>query len=79
MFGAVAKTWYAKKMGIDPKDIVCSRRYALYCQEVRDQERPRAMRSEGLYDVDVAITTRELARMIERAGINFTSLPDERI
>ena len=34
MFGALAKTWYAEKMGIDPKDICRGRHYALYCQEV---------------------------------------------
>lgn len=75
MFGALAKTWYAKKMGIDPRDIFvvgvmpCT---AKKYEAGRDDED-----ASGYPDVDVAITTRELARMIDRAGLNFTALPDE--
>ena len=75
MIGAVIKTYYAEKNGIDPKDIVSGFRHALHRQKFEigrdDQD------AAGVADVDVAITTRELARMIQRAGIEFTSLPDE--
>ena len=75
MFGAVAKTWYAKKMGIDPKDIYVVG--VMPCTAKKfETKNSESNAVEGLYDVDVAITTRELARMIERAGIHFTSLPD---
>ena len=75
MFGAVAKTWYAQKMGIDPKDIYVVG--VMPCTAKKfETKNVESNAVEGLYDVDVAITTRELARMIERAGIHFTSLPD---
>ncbi len=75
MGGAVIKTYYAQKMGIDPKDIVsvsvmpCT---AKKFEVGRDNES-----AAGVPDVDIAITTRELGRMIERAGLKFTALPDE--
>ena len=75
MFGAVAKTWYAEKMGIDPKDLVvvsimpCT---AKKFETGRDNES-----AAGVPDVDIALTTRELARMIQRAGLDFANLPDE--
>ena len=79
MFGAVAKTWYAEKMGIDPKDIYVVG--VMPCTAKKFETKSSESRCSGraVSDVDVAITTRELARMIERAGIDFTSLPDERI
>ncbi len=76
MFGAAAKTYYAEKMGIDPKNIVmvsimpCT---AKKFETGRDNEN-----AAGVPDVDYALTTRELGRMIERAGINFHALPDEK-
>ncbi len=76
MFGAAAKTYYAEKMGIDPKNIVmvsimpCT---AKKFETGRDNES-----AAGVPDVDYALTTRELGRMIERAGINFHALPDEK-
>lgn len=76
MFGAAAKTYYAEKMGIDPKNIVmvsimpCT---AKKFETGRDDES-----AAGVPDVDYALTTRELGRMIERAGINFHALPDEK-
>ncbi len=75
MFGAVVKTWYAEKNGLDPKDIVvvsimpCT---AKKFEVGRDDED-----AAGVPDVDIALTTRELARMITRAGIRFVDLPDE--
>ncbi len=75
MCGAVIKTYYAQKMGIDPKDIVnvsvmpCT---AKKFECGRDDEN-----AAGVADIDYVITTRELARMIDRAGIKFDLLPDE--
>ncbi len=75
MFGALAKTWYAKKKGIDPKDIFVVSVMPCTAKKFeigRDNEN-----AAGVPDVDVVITTRELARMIKRAGINFNALPEE--
>lgn len=77
MFGAIAKTWYAKKMGIDPRDIFVVS--AMPCT-AKKFERGRADQSAAggdIPDVDAVITTRELSHMIEQAGIRFTLLPDE--
>lgn len=77
MFGATVKTWYAEKMGWDKKDIVvvgvmpCTAKKF----EVRRDDEDAA--GSGIPDVDIALTTREIARMIDRAGIQFTELPDE--
>ena len=75
MAGAVIKTYWAEKEGIDPKDIVSVSIMPCTAKKF-ETKNSESNAVEGLYDVDVAITTRELARMIERAGIHFTSLPD---
>ena len=75
MFGAVAKTWYAEKMGIDPKDIFVVS--IMPCTAKKFEIGRDGQAAAGVPDTDVALTTRELARMIKRAGINFTELPDE--
>ncbi len=75
MFGAVAKTWYAEKMGIDPKDIFVVS--IMPCTAKKFEIGRDGQAAAGYPDTDVALTTRELARMIKRAGINFTELPDE--
>ncbi len=75
MFGATAKTYYAEKMGIDPKDIVMVSVMPCTAKKFeigRDNEN-----AAGVPDVDISITTRELARLIERVGLNFNALPDE--
>ncbi|MCI5595500.1 MAG: NADH-dependent [FeFe] hydrogenase, group A6 [Lachnospiraceae bacterium] len=75
MFGAIAKTYYAEKMGIDPKDIVSVSVMPCTAKKFeigRDDEN-----AAGVPDVDIAITTRELARLIKRLGIRFLELPDE--
>ncbi|MDD4310967.1 MAG: NADH-dependent [FeFe] hydrogenase, group A6 [Eubacteriales bacterium] len=75
MFGALVKTYYAEKMGIDPKDLFvvsimpCT---AKKFECTRDNEA-----AAGVPDVDISLTTRELANMIKRSGIRFTDLPDE--
>ncbi len=75
MAGAVFKTYYAEKMGIDPKDIVSVS--VMPCTAKKFEIGRDDQSAAGVPDVDIAITTRELARMIDRAGIKFTALPDE--
>ena len=76
MVGALAKTYYAEKMGIDPAKIrVIS---VMPCTAKKwEIVRSEDMSSSGFQDVDVSLTTRELARMIKQAGINFRELKEE--
>jgi NADP-reducing hydrogenase subunit HndD len=75
MFGAIAKTYYAEKIGVDPKDIFSVS--VMPCTAKKfEASRHDHTAVEGLADIDVALTTRELGRMIQRAGIRFTELPD---
>jgi NADP-reducing hydrogenase subunit HndD len=69
MFGALYKTYYAEKNGLDPKDIVFVS--AIPCTAKKFEVKRDGHYLTGGPDVDVAITTRELARMIKRAGIDF--------
>ena len=76
MLGALAKTYYAEKMGIDPAKIYVvsimpctAKKYEI----IRSKE----MYSSGYKDVDVSLTTRELARMIKQSGIDFRALAEE--
>jgi iron-only hydrogenase group A len=74
MFGALAKTYYAEKMGIDPKDIVSVS--IMPCTAKKFEcERPE-MNDSGYQDVDYVLTTREAAGMMKEAGIDLPSLPD---
>ena len=75
MFGAMYKTYYAQKMGIDPKDIFFVS--AIPCTAKKFEVTRPDQNAAGVPDVDVAITTRELGRIIKTAGINFRDLPDE--
>jgi len=75
MFGAVAKTFYAQKAGIDPaKMVVVS---IMPCTAKKFECQRPEMRDSGYQDVDYVLTTRELARMIREAGIDFRNLPEE--
>ena len=75
MFGSVAKTFYAEKMGIDPKDIFVVS--VMPCTAKKfEAERTDYSAVKGLADIDASITVRELARMIKKAGINFRAIPD---
>ncbi len=75
MFGAVAKTYYAEKMGIDPKDIFVVS--VMPCTAKKfEAERLDHTAVKGLPDIDVVLTVRELARMIKKAGILFNELPE---
>ncbi len=75
MFGAILKTYYAEKNNIDPKKIVSVS--VMPCTAKKFEIGREDQSAAGVPDVDISITTRELARMIERVGINFLSLPDE--
>ena len=75
MQGAIIKSYFAKEKGIDPKDI-CT--VSIMPCTAKKFEKDRAeMEVDGLRDVDIVLTTRELAKLIKRSGMNFTKLPDE--
>ena len=75
MFGAVAKTYWAQKAGKKPEDIYVVS--IMPCTAKKFEAQRPEMNSSGAQDVDAVLTTRELARMIKQAGVNFTALPDE--
>ena len=75
MSGAIIKTWYAEKMGVDPKDIVVVG--IMPCTAKKFETKRDDQAASGYPDVDYSLTTRELGRMIESAGIYFKHLPDE--
>ena len=75
MFGAIAKTWYAEKNGIDPKNLVVVS--VMPCTAKKFEMGRDDQAAAGVPDIDIALTTRELARLIETAGLNFKNLPDE--
>ncbi|MBR6663699.1 MAG: [Alphaproteobacteria bacterium] len=76
MVGALAKTYYAEKMAINPEKIkVVS---IMPCTAKKwEITRSKEMSSSGYQDVDVSLTTRELCRMIKQSGIDFRNLPEE--
>ena len=74
MFGAMVKTYFAEKEGIDPKDIVFVS--AIPCTAKKFEVGREGQAAAGVADVDIAITTREVARMISHAGINYRALED---
>ncbi len=75
MLGAVIKTYYAEKAKIDPKDIAVVS--VMPCTAKKFEAGRSELSHDGLQDVDEVLTTRELARMIRQAGIDFATLPDE--
>ncbi len=74
MMGTVIKTYYAEKMGIDPKDIVVVS--VMPCIAKKAEVQREELRIDELHDVDWVITTRELGYMLKEAGINFATLPE---
>ena len=74
MFGAVAKTFYAQKISKNPKDIVVVS--IMPCTAKKFEAQRPEMTASGVQDVDFVLTTRELGRMINQAGIDFLNLPD---
>ncbi|MCL6638123.1 MAG: [FeFe] hydrogenase, group A [Firmicutes bacterium] len=82
MFGALAKTYYARVKGIDPGNIVSVS--VMPCTAKKFEAKRPEMNSSGVYwkrpslrDVDVVLTTRELARMLKERKIDLASLPEE--
>ena len=74
MFGALAKTYYAEKSGIDPKDIVVVS--IMPCTAKKYECTRPEMKSSGYQDVDYVLTTREFGRMLRQSGIDFAALAD---
>lgn len=74
MFGAILKTYFAEKEGIDPRKIYVVS--VMPCIAKKFERGRPEMKEDGLYDVDNVITTRELSRMIKQANIEFTKLGD---
>jgi len=74
MFGAVLKSYYAEKMGIDPSKVFVVS--IMPCTAKKFEAQRPEMAATGYPDVDVVLTTRELARMIREAGIDFAELPE---
>ncbi len=72
MFGAIMKTYYAKKAGIDPKDLAVVT--IMPCIAKKFELTRDDQNAAGVPDIDASLTTRELARMIKNYGINFAAL-----
>ena len=75
MQGAIIKSYYAEKNNIDPKDIFVVS--IMPCTAKKYEKDRKEMEVDGIRDVDAVLTTRELAKLIKRSGINFNKLPDE--
>jgi NADH-quinone oxidoreductase subunit G len=76
MVGALAKTYYAKRLGLDPRDLFVVS--IMPCTAKKFEiRRSEEMSSSGQQDIDYSLTTRELCRMIKSAGIDFPNLPDD--
>lgn len=76
MFGAVLKSYYAQKNNIDPEKIVVVS--VMPCVAKKFESDREEMEVGGLRDVDIVISTRELAKMIKQSGIKYELLPDEK-
>ncbi len=75
MLGVLAKTYFAKNAGIDPATI--HQISVMPCTAKKfELERTGEMRASGFPDVDLCLTTREMARMIKQSGLDFLNLPD---
>ncbi len=75
MFGSITKTYYAEKMGIKPQDMYVVS--IMPCVAKKFEAKRPEMNASGVQDVDAVLTTREAARMIKEAGIDFVNLPNE--
>lgn len=75
MFGAIVKSYYAQRNDLDPKNIFVVS--IMPCTAKKFEKDREQLVTNGLKDVDAVLTTRELARLIKRSGINFAKLPDE--
>lgn len=75
MFGAVAKSYYAEKIGIAPKDLIVVS--VMPCQAKKYEAGRPEFAKDGVRDVDYVVTTRELCRMFKEAGVNLANMDDE--
>ena len=75
MQGAIIKSYFAEQKGLDPKDIFVVS--IMPCTAKKFERAREQFEHDGITDVDAVLTTRELAKLIKRSGINFTKLPDE--
>ena len=76
MFGSIVKTYFAQQMGIDPKDIVVVSVMPCVAKKY-ESARPELGHEDGYSDVDLVVTTRELARMIREISIDFNNIDDD--
>ena len=76
MFGALLKSYYAEKEGLDPKKMYVVS--VMPCIAKKFEGKREELSNDGMQDVDNVITTRELARMIKQANIDLSKLPDEK-
>ena len=75
MFGAVAKSYYAEKIGVKPEDLIVVS--IMPCQAKKYEASRSEFAPDGVRDVDYVVTTRELCRMFREAGVNLANLDDE--
>jgi len=75
MFGALAKTYFAKVRNLEPKNVVSVS--IMPCTAKKYEANRPEMRSSGYKDVDYVLTTRELARMIKQAGVDFNKVKED--
>lgn len=76
MFGAILKSYYCEKAGIDPQDMFVVSIMPCTAKKY-EKDRPQ-LQKDGIKDVDAVLTTRELGKLIKRSGIRFDKLPEER-
>ncbi|MDZ7795764.1 MAG: NADH-dependent [FeFe] hydrogenase, group A6 [Candidatus Marinimicrobia bacterium] len=76
MFGALAKTYYAERIGVDPKNIVSVS--VMPCSAKKYEANRREMNDSGYQDIDLVCTTRELGHMIRQSGINFKEIKNSK-
>ncbi len=77
MQGALTKTWYAEKNGLDPRNVAVVSIMPCTAKKFEIGREDQNAAGSGIPDIDVVLTTRELGRMIKRAGLDFVNLPDE--
>ena len=75
MFGAVAKSYYAEKIGVKPADLIVVS--VMPCQAKKYEAARPEFAHDGVRDVDYVVTTRELCRMFREAGVNLANLDDD--
>ena len=76
MFGAILKSYYCEKAGIDPQDMFVVS--IMPCTAKKYEKDRLQLQKDGIKDVDAVLTTRELGKLIKRSGIRFDKLPEER-